>query len=797
MGAQISADVRSRLESSTLEDLLSDDKFVDLLRRGLVGLESGLQKNLTKLLKSCKSPNSFENNGSNSEAVRLRPLWEIQPEDVAIPSEIADAFAKWKSDHSAFLQREFSSIYRVPSSPGEHYNYTRNVQASLASDRILRRFLTTVYYDLVREHSQSDRNPITKVGVEFVAAVICNTGSYNNETVKKDVSSWAKEGGKFRDLADAMGGLGCYFFLPVKLSEWIWLKHITQEYHERATAFLRKHGIIEKAKEQGAQDLAIKIETSLRAPFKEPVSLMVQAHQRTVPVTAIALLQRANALPSLAGRSQSSTNPSQPPADLSQSLTSSPSPGGRLQSSGPGSPSSYFSAVYTPPSLEISSQSSEAGRDTDMHGAKQSMLDHDQAEPSRNEVEDTEAMDIDNTGALDNFGGSNPKATPRLAANGFTTRIPAASFPDIESVLLGKCNNFQGFIPDRSRELRSLFPPQTLLVPENLFRNVKVYFQDSCQKMIFDNDGTLLDTNGAELRNDLSNDFDSYCFTATMFKERRLYVEFRRAVAKATALVGQILRAEHPRTLACFLEVFIHLIQTGQPEVTHYLIQFIKEMSAKVTRKGHPWGQIWRLLGELDSGCLFQAMIQIWKCITETFESELGMFSRLAVSVRLDYIKRVCRFSCNLKEEERLLQGLLAHLGGEGGIPRVPTPRVMLNLAHNLNGQGLHDKAEKMVQEVLSLLEKHEIYAKRNVERIECMKIISLSQYNQGKTVEAERTMRKAIRMIVDQWGTQHPWVLEFNNVLVGWLRDWAQHKDANVLRGEIEELMGKDELEG
>jgi hypothetical protein len=172
------------------------------------------------------------------------------------------------------------------------------------------------------------------------------------------------------------------------------------------------------------------------------------------------------------------------------------------------------------------------------------------------------------------------------------------------------------------------------------------------------------------------------------------------------------------------------------------------------------------------------------------------MFSRLAVSVRLDYIKRVYGFANNLEEEERLLRGLLTQLGGGGGIPRVPTPRVMLNLAHNLNRQGRHDKAEKMAQEVLSLLKKHEIYAKRIAERIECMKIVSRSQFNQGKTLKTERTMRKAIQMIVDQWGTQHSWVLEFNNVLEGWLRDWGQEEDANTLRGEIEELMGNDGID-
>ncbi|PVI06448.1 hypothetical protein DM02DRAFT_609645 [Periconia macrospinosa] len=294
MGVQISAYVRSRLGSSTLEGLLSDDKFVEKLAQNFVGLDNKAQQNLTKLLNRCKTSNSSEGKDSNSETTRLRPLWEIQPEDVAIPSEIEKDFEGWKLDHLAFLQRESSSELRIPSSPGEHYQYTRSVQASLASNRILWRFLTTVYYDIVSEHSQSSRNSRTKAGVEFVAAVICNSVPHDKEIVKETVSSWVKEGGKFRGLADAMGGLGCYFFLPVKLSEWIWIKYLTQAQRESAIKLLRGHGIVEKARDQGAQSLAKKIERSLRAPFEECTSLTVQVRQHTYP--AMAYAQGVNAL---------------------------------------------------------------------------------------------------------------------------------------------------------------------------------------------------------------------------------------------------------------------------------------------------------------------------------------------------------------------------------------------------------------------------------------------------------------------------------------------------------------------
>ena len=76
------------------------------------------------------------------------------------------------------------------------------------------------------------------------------------------------------------------------------------------------------------------------------------------------------------------------------------------------------------------------------------------------------------------------------------------------------------------------------------------------------------------------------------------------------------------------------------------------------------------------------------------------------------------------------------------------------------------------------------------------MKTVSHSRFNQGKTLAAEQTIREAIEMIVDQLGIQQSWVLEFMNVLEGWLHDRGREEDATELRGEIEGLLGKDEVD-
>ncbi|PVH81966.1 hypothetical protein DL98DRAFT_514339 [Cadophora sp. DSE1049] len=373
-----------------------------------------------------------------------------------------------------------------------------------------------------------------------------------------------------------------------------------------------------------------------------------------------------------------------------------------------------------------------------------------------------------------------------------TTWTPASPFLDHDFVIQLHSDDIDSFFCKRSGVLHSPSPPRTLLVSENMLHSIKAYFENSCRNMILDENGALLAPTGAKVNNDLCNDFDSYCFSATMFIEKGLYVESRRALSKASALIEPILRAEHPRTFACFLEVFIHLLQTGLPEVANVMRNFIQGMAARVTHPDQPWGKICRLIGALDSECLEQAMGQFWKCSSDTFENELGTFNRLAVSVRLDYIKRVFG-NTNYLEEERLLRDLLVQSGNsfEGY-----TPRVMLNLAHNLNRQGRHNEAEEIGHQVLSLIKENEARGQFIVEKIDSLKLISRSQHSQKKELAAERTLRQAISMVVGEWGWKHSWAPEFMLVLEGWLRGWGREEDANVVRAEIDALMGRDEID-
>ncbi|KAI6345155.1 hypothetical protein MCOR25_011049 [Pyricularia grisea] len=332
----------------------------------------------------------------------------------------------------------------------------------------------------------------------------------------------------------------------------------------------------------------------------------------------------------------------------------------------------------------------------------------------------------------------------------------------------------------------SLSAPQPLLVFEELLYNTKLYFQNSCCGMSFDKDGNLLNSTGAKWDNSLCSDFDSHCLTATILAKKKM--KFVPILSKAFSLVEGIVRAEHPRTLACFLEVFIHLIQTNNHQVASCLRRYIGEISKTITTTDHPWRQICWLLGQQD--LTSEAMAQIWQCMTDTFDNNLGPLSRFAVSVRLDYTKRVA----DPTEEEQVLRHLLDRLcSPDLPTPNLSTPRVMLNLAHNLRKQGNYSEAEKLAEKIRLLLDRYQIYACRTVERIESLKVASYCQFDRGDVTAAAKTMQEAIQMIEDKLGNTHSWVTEFKTVLEGWLRAADKVVDADNLQREIDKLMKKD----
>jgi hypothetical protein len=152
----------------------------------------------------------------NSRTSKLGSLWSIKSEDITIPKSIAETL---KQNHCNLL-RHWSKNGVDLKSPADHYDYTCSVEARRTLDRILWRFLTTFYYDLISELDATKHRSSTTEngGVAFAVTVICQSGKHNQDTVRDKVKNWVKIGRRYRGF---MGALcpGCLVLLPEKISD--------------------------------------------------------------------------------------------------------------------------------------------------------------------------------------------------------------------------------------------------------------------------------------------------------------------------------------------------------------------------------------------------------------------------------------------------------------------------------------------------------------------------------------------------------------------------------------------------
>lgn len=144
----------------------------------------------------------------NSRTSKLGSLWLIESKDIGIPESIAEA-----------LKQNYYSLLRIQS-PVDHYEYTCSVETCRKLNRALWRFLVTLYYDLISELDDTKQrcSRAESSGVAIVVAVICESGTYDPDTVRKKVMGWIRVGRRYRGFMRALCS-GCIILFPEKPSD--------------------------------------------------------------------------------------------------------------------------------------------------------------------------------------------------------------------------------------------------------------------------------------------------------------------------------------------------------------------------------------------------------------------------------------------------------------------------------------------------------------------------------------------------------------------------------------------------
>jgi hypothetical protein len=143
----------------------------------------------------------------NSRTFKLSSLWSTKSDDITIPDGVVEAL---KQSHCNLL-RHWPKNEVALQSPADHYEYTCSVETRRTLDRILWRFLTTSYHDIIQELNQQD-------GLAFVVAVICQSRKHDPDAVRERVIGWAKVGRRYRGFMQALCS-GCIILFPERISD--------------------------------------------------------------------------------------------------------------------------------------------------------------------------------------------------------------------------------------------------------------------------------------------------------------------------------------------------------------------------------------------------------------------------------------------------------------------------------------------------------------------------------------------------------------------------------------------------
>lgn len=144
----------------------------------------------------------------NSRTSKLGSLWSIKSKDLGILKSVVEA-----------LKQDYDSLLRIQS-PVDHYEYTCNVETRRELNKVLWRFLTTLYCDLISELDATRQRCSTTEnnGVATVVAVICKPGTHDSDTVRKKVMGWVRVGRRYRRFMQALCS-GCIILFPEKPSD--------------------------------------------------------------------------------------------------------------------------------------------------------------------------------------------------------------------------------------------------------------------------------------------------------------------------------------------------------------------------------------------------------------------------------------------------------------------------------------------------------------------------------------------------------------------------------------------------
>ncbi|KIN03326.1 hypothetical protein OIDMADRAFT_51293 [Oidiodendron maius Zn] len=333
----------------------------------------------------------------------------------------------------------------------------------------------------------------------------------------------------------------------------------------------------------------------------------------------------------------------------------------------------------------------------------------------------------------------------------------------------------------------SPLPPQSLLVYEKLFASITSYFEGAFDGGLFmEKDNGYLDSASAK-GTQSPNIFRHLSYTGIRLMQSKSFAEGRRYFSKASDVVNPLLREQHPRALEMFLDFLIALRLNGYSEVARIFQNLAREMVINIFVEENPFRHIFCHISNLGDSHFELGLTQAWRCISDKFTSSLGQFHPTVVQCYARYLNSPC-----MSNGPQLLHCLLVQ--GEQEFDRFDERLSYIKYSY---GNALYK--QRRYTEAIEVLEGILIYLRPSGRQeprvIDMLELVSQCQYFLDHKEDAESNLRGAIKMAAKYYGENNALVLDLKTYLRSWLQEWGRETELDVLRAEIYEFLGPDDI--
>lgn len=334
--------------------------------------------------------------------------------------------------------------------------------------------------------------------------------------------------------------------------------------------------------------------------------------------------------------------------------------------------------------------------------------------------------------------------------------------------------------------------PDVFSIPERIFQEIKNYYIGSFESGNWISTSEHLNCSTTKVQGNAVKPLSTLytqCQHACQLFNRDYFQDAGQALICASAVIKQILQAEHPQTLSDLVSLILLTHYCHRKEVGLSILRQFSALGAIVLGDNHPLRCICAWLTSVDQSQTEEILTRCLGSAADHFEKVLGPMHRSTLCTQIENIKRVILL-CDTNQADKALQKLLVACDRTLDYYDVRILDILLWLGCSYVEMGAYGDAEITGRDVVARARCLENETQNAFYQSQGLYILANAQNGLGQGQLAEKNLRQAIDLRVRLHGKQDGQVGVWLLLLGDWLVERGDFDAAAEVQRKRKEIL-------